>query len=131
MLAKQRVAALHIVDRRNLGVDVLDTAPVCGDEREAVVNLAQTEQRELAYPVTDACIAYLGPEMLIATGIPAEQTDVTETRNSRVARHLRAIATDLRRNREFDASPAGVTKGYDFGHRSEERRVGKAVGQNV
>src|SRR5450755_2778883 len=65
-------------------------------------------QRDISDPVADACVANLGPELLVPCRIGRAEADMAETGYSCIPRCEVALAAAFRPNHQFDPIAGGI-----------------------
>ena len=96
-LARQMIErAQHVIVALNLMVDVMNSRSASRRQRDGVMNGVDAHQRDIPDPVADACVANLGPELLIPYRIGGAEADVTESGYSRIPGCEVALAAAFR-----------------------------------
>src|SRR5271167_2491463 len=97
-------------------IDVLDATTRRPHQRDCVVYRVDAHQGNIADPVADARVAYLGPKSFIARGIGGVETDMAEAGDARVTRREITPPTSLGSYDQFDVVAAGVAKSDERAH---------------
>ncbi|MCY1538586.1 hypothetical protein D9M68_741340 [compost metagenome] len=112
-LLQEVPGAHHVIDARDLEVDVLHADLVRGEQGDLVVHLVDAQQRAIADPVADPGAEHRGPEKQVALDIAAVQTEMTELGDPGIARGKVAHAGLVWPIDQLDAVVVGIGKGNE------------------
>src|SRR5271169_1519498 len=92
-LARQVIVrAQHVIVALNLVVDVMNARSASRRQRDGVMDGVDAHQRDISDPVADACVANLGPELLVPCRIGRTEADMAKTGYSCIPRREIALA---------------------------------------